>query len=236
MTEAVQSTNNVVTIKELFTTFGSAQPMELRKPQQNHRSLTEAVQIIAANLRRTLEGIEGLPEFDKIRKAHLANMPMLNRYQGNLVGKIGYGDNNQEISEQMPARMFQSLGEARDFFVAMEHHLLEGRFDPLIAEYLTAAKKRALKAAAAAQAKRDATKAMWQANKVREAEEAAKAAKEKEAARAARVHREAAKAAAEAARAVKEVKEALIEQMKANKVQNSSFGTLASGRVGAEAA
>lgn len=220
MTE--QNTNETVSIKALFAAFGTARPMERSKPKQQSRTVTEAVQIIAANLRRTLEGIETLPEFDKIRKAHLANMPMLNRYQGNLVGKIGYGDNNQEISREMPARMFQSLGQARDFFVAMEQHLLNGRFDALIAAHLMHARTRAQNAAVAAQAKRKELKARYQATKVQEAEEAAQIAKERKAVKTALAQRTMAKAAAEWEQAMKETEEALNAQKRVQETREEA--------------
>ena len=136
------------TLTRLKAKFGHNTVVPVEKEKYQARSLTSAIQ---NTLERLEESIVIISQVKDLRRTRLADCksPMCHKYRGNLVFKLGYGKNNQTISEDLSEIYLTSPAEAVACMQDAKKMILEGALDKYMNKHLEVLRARTEAARAA---------------------------------------------------------------------------------------
>lgn len=123
------------TITRLNAKFGHAAIVPVEKVAYHKRTLTSAVNEMLIRLDATIAKLEGITDLRRTKKDD-CKAPMAYKYKGNLIIKIGYGERNAKIIEELDFRAFTSLADALGYLQELRKMIINGELDQIIADHI----------------------------------------------------------------------------------------------------
>jgi len=135
------TTNREEVLKNIFNRFGSPVPIKLEPLPKKKTTVTSVTASVHNKIQSALDMLRSKQNIQEVSRLECRQYKILHKKHGNIVVKIGYGNNNTTISKNFSERNFQSLHETITFLEHFDDLLLKGFFESEIVELVTRLKK-----------------------------------------------------------------------------------------------
>jgi hypothetical protein len=135
------NTNREEVLSSVFTRFGSPVPIKIEPTPRKKTTVTSVTTSIHSQIESAINMLLSKENIQEVSRAECRQHRILRKKYGNIIVKIGYGNNNTTISKHFSERSFQSLYETIRFLKHFDELLLKGFFESEIVELVERLKK-----------------------------------------------------------------------------------------------
>lgn len=116
-------------LNDIFAQYGTAAPVKIDPAPKKETTVTSITGAIHDRIEKVIDFLQSVTSVQKLRRDDCRPYRIIKKKHGNILVKIGYGDNNMMISKAFPERNFQTIGETIDFLQYFDQLLLKGFFE-----------------------------------------------------------------------------------------------------------
>lgn len=130
------------TLTRIAAKYGFNQPIPVEPLTKQKRELTQMVHSVSERINETIAHLETISDLRRTRVAEV-KAPMARKRRGNLEVKVGYGNRNETICDDLQPQYFPTPSQAIAYLREMDRALNEGALDDALALLLDRYRERA---------------------------------------------------------------------------------------------